>query len=275
MRKITVKRLSASDLTLFDSHFQNSPGAKQKAFNLDRAVLVDSLYGSLPEIAAAGQIALSLTIHGPGLYGPVQLMRKVLKQQKNWRLDGETIHDPAGEKGRFDTLQKGDFAILEFVGDAQPTAAQVYLVAAAVPHDARLHSELAAAYGTQLSSRQGMLIPVPDHLVQLIQTADPPLNHPVTALLDADSLEDAVQGGLSGLQTLQRRRGPRGISKEEFADSRRQAERIGRLGEELLNEHLGGQRDEQRIRDYVWVSDRNPISPTTSPSSPRAIRFSV
>ena len=261
MRKITVKRLSASDLTFFDSHYQSSPGAKQKAFNLDRAVLVDSLYRSLPEIAAAGQIALSLTIHGPGLHGPVQLMRKVLKQQKNWRLDGETIHDPAGEKGRFDTLQKGDFAILEFVGDAQPVAAQVYLVAAAVQDDAALYSRFAEAYGAHLSSRQGMLVPEPDHLAQVIQGAHLPPAHPVMSFLDADSLEDAVQGGLSGLRTLHRRRGVRGVSKEEFADSRRQAERIGRLGEELLNEHFGAQRDEQLIRDYEWVSDRNPISP--------------
>ena len=261
MSKITVKRLSASDLTLFDSHFQNTPGTKQKAFNLDRVVLVDTLYPSLPGIAAAGQIPVSLSVHGPGLYGPAQLMRKVLKQQKNWRLDGETIHDPAGENGRFDALQKGDFAILEFVGDAQPTAAQVYLVAAAVPEDAGLHSRFADAYGAQLSPRQGMLVPEPEHLAQVIANAGLPPGHPVLALLDADSLEDAVQGGLSGLQTLKRRRGTWGVSKEEFAESRRKAERIGRLGEELLNEYFGAQRAEQAIRDFAWVADQNPIAP--------------
>ena len=261
MRKITVKRLSASDLTLFDSHFQKTDGAKQKAFNLDRAVLVDSLYRSLPEIAASGQIPLSLTIHGPGLYAPAQLMRKILKQQKNWRLDGETIHDPAGEEGRFNSLQKGDFAILEFVGDAQPTAVQVYLVAAYVPEDAALHSQIAQVYGTRLNPRQGMLVPKPDHLAQVIESAGLPPSHPVLSLLDADSLEDAVQGGLSGVRTLRRRRGARGVSKDEFADSRQRAERIGRLGEELLNEYLGTQLDEQLIRDFMWVSDRNPIAP--------------
>jgi hypothetical protein len=50
-RRITLKRLSASDLTLFEHHFKNTPGAKQKAFNLDASILIDKLYPGLPDSA--------------------------------------------------------------------------------------------------------------------------------------------------------------------------------------------------------------------------------
>lgn len=48
-KRIVLKRLSASDLTLFEHHFRNTSGAKQKAFNLDSAVFIDILYPGLPD----------------------------------------------------------------------------------------------------------------------------------------------------------------------------------------------------------------------------------
>ncbi|MCK7577643.1 MAG: hypothetical protein MZV65_18770 [Chromatiales bacterium] len=47
-RKIALKRLSASDLTLFEYHYRNTSGAKQKAINLDASVFVGALFPGLP-----------------------------------------------------------------------------------------------------------------------------------------------------------------------------------------------------------------------------------
>ena len=87
-RKIAIKRLSASDLTFFEHQFRNTAGTKQKAFNLDRAVFDDELYPSLPLAIGNDRVPINLSIFGPGLEGLHNLQRKILKQQKNWRLNG-------------------------------------------------------------------------------------------------------------------------------------------------------------------------------------------
>jgi len=48
-RKLALKRLTASDLTLFKWHFQTHPAGKQKAFILDAGVLVTELLPRLGE----------------------------------------------------------------------------------------------------------------------------------------------------------------------------------------------------------------------------------
>jgi hypothetical protein len=49
-RKLAIKKLTQSDLTLFKWHFINRPAGNQKGFNLDARVLVRSLYPLLPEV---------------------------------------------------------------------------------------------------------------------------------------------------------------------------------------------------------------------------------
>ena len=66
--KLALKRLTASDLTLFEWQFRNRPAGNQKAINLNRNVFIDILYPALPEVAEDhdGRLPLDVTIYGPG-----------------------------------------------------------------------------------------------------------------------------------------------------------------------------------------------------------------
>ena len=71
MKKLVLKRLSASDLTLFEYHFRKS-ASKQKAINLDKAVFVDSLYPHLANRSdvTKDKIPVDLNIYGPAQSSP-------------------------------------------------------------------------------------------------------------------------------------------------------------------------------------------------------------
>lgn len=260
-RKIAIKRLSASDLTFFEYQFRNTAGAKQKAFNLDRAVFVDELYPSLPLAIGNDRVPINLSIFGPGLERLHNLQRKILKQQKNWRLNGELIFDPPESPGRYASLTRGDFAVFEFIGDLLPTAARIYLVAKNVAADADLHAAIETAYGRIFSYSLSMIAPVSENFGNLVRAVELPDLHPLTDMLDDDFLEDIVQGGLHGLQKLKKHRKARAITKEEFERSKINAEKVGRLGEEILNTHFECLRVQGKIDNFVWSSEINPISP--------------
>ena len=51
------------------------------------------------------------------------------------------------------------------------------------------------------------------------------------------------------------------LSRDDLRAARREAEEIGRLGEELVDYHLGKRLAVGDIADFVWVSDINAISP--------------
>ena len=93
--KILIKRLTASDLTLFKWHFENINAGNQKAINLNRDIFIDILYPSLPIVAEeeGWRFPLDLYLFGPGLHKEYNLQRKIIKggTYKNWRLDGEFI----------------------------------------------------------------------------------------------------------------------------------------------------------------------------------------
>src|SRR5690349_10097613 len=124
-RKLALKRLTASDLTLFKWHFQNHPAGKQKAFNLDANVLVGRLFPQLgePALVPHPRYPLGLYLYGPGLAPANNLQRKILKQQKNWRLNGELIDNPVENPELYNVLAPGDFALFEFSDGAVPTTA--------------------------------------------------------------------------------------------------------------------------------------------------------
>lgn len=262
-RKITVKRLSASDLTLFEHHFRQTSGAKQKAFNLDTSVFVKELYPGLPERMDIGsdRLPLDLQIYGPGMAELHNLQRKILKQQKNWRLNGELIVNPPEKADRYNELAKGDFAIIEFLGVAEPKSARIYLVASANSSDHELHNALMDKFGTTFSSNKGMVPVTIDEITGVISSTSLKDSHPVYDFLENDSMEDAAKGGIEGTLTLLKRRKTRGIGKEEFAQAKRNAEQTGIMGEELVNSFLESRYDEGLIGGYKWDADENPISP--------------
>jgi transcriptional regulator with XRE-family HTH domain len=262
-RKLVLKRLSASDLTLFEHHYRNTPGAKQKALNLDAAVFVQSLYPGLSETIdlARHRIPLNLSIYGPGGAGLHNLQRKILKQQKNWRLNGELIYDPPEEVERYAPLKKGDYAILEFSGDTEPDAASLYLIAGALPADVKIYQAIEDKYANAFSSRKGMEALDADDFTHAFSNIGIAENHPFLDLIDQDILEDAAVGGFEGIRKLKKRRQTRGVSQEELNKAKRSAELVGRLGEEILNGWLETEKQANRIRDYRWISAENAIAP--------------
>lgn len=260
-RKIAIKRLSASDLTFFEHHYRHTDGTKQKAFNLDRAVFIDVLYPSLPVAVGEGPVKVALSIRGPGMAPAQNLMRKILKQDKNWRLNGELIFDPPDTKNLYAALQKGDFAIIEFIGGVAPDSVMVQLVAQAQPEDLRLHTAIDSKYGNSFSAHKGMIVPDTDEFLGILVDVGLDPSHPASDLLETDFLEDVVLGGLHGFESLTRRREGRVLTKAEFQQSKENAERVGRLGEQFVNSHLADQKDKGVITEFEWTSDINPIAP--------------
>lgn len=111
--RFAIKKLTRSDLTLFDVQFRKQNAGNQKSVNLSRKVFVDVLFPGARSKASAGQVRFpcELRIFGPeGIVPPTIVQRKILAKtgtQKNWRLNGETVHaDPdAPRADRFDNLQ--------------------------------------------------------------------------------------------------------------------------------------------------------------------------
>src|ERR1700761_5012185 len=106
--RIALKRLTASDLTLFETLFRTLNAGNQKAINLNADIFVDRLYPSLPGLVPTygDTIPVTLTVLGPAASPAHVISRAITKREayKNWRLNGEFIRDPDGETGRFNVL---------------------------------------------------------------------------------------------------------------------------------------------------------------------------
>lgn len=259
-RKIAIKRLSASDLTFFEYHYRRTAGTKQKAFNLDRSILIDGFFPSLPIAVGGAPVKVALSIRGPGIAPSQNLMRKIIKQEKNWRLNGELIFDPPDNAGQYAPLQKGDFAVIEFIGSVVPDLLTIQLVAQTHAEDKNLYAALNTKYGASFSLHRGMISPDPDDFFSTLAVAEIDTSHPINDFLEAEYLEDVVLGGLRGLETLTKRRRGRTLTKSEFEQSKENAARIGRLGEELVNTYLTKLLEDGQISQFEWTSDLNPIA---------------
>ncbi|WP_426281237.1 hypothetical protein [Lysobacter soli] len=257
-RKIALKRLTHSDLSLFRWYFEQFPSSKQKAFNLDAKVLVSELYPRLaePTDVPKPRFPIDLYLLGPGLAPAHNLARKILKQEKNWRLNGELIGGPDEAPNRYDSLRPEDYAIMEFSGDLVPDTLRVQLIAAAVPEDAGLYRELSARY------RDGSMWRLTEaDIAAVIDATVPSADHAIRDWTEGGAIEDAVQGGASGLRRLANRRHRQGISPEDFQRARRGYEQTGIAGEEALNSYLQGQVEAGLLDTYQWTSSINAVAP--------------
>lgn len=257
-RRLVVKRLRASDLSFFNAYLRRHLQAKQKGFNLDQAVVEKQFFPSLAEIADSlprNQIPVQLVLHGPGGAQAHVLMRKILKQEKNWRLNGEVIHDPDDQPGRYALLAPDDFALMDFVGTAGPDSVKAVLVSAASPADAALHRSIAAHFPTG-----SMWVPTVVEVEQIVRAANVVSDHPVRDWLDDELIEDIGLGGGESTRTLVKRRRGRGMSRDELHDARAAANVIGRRGEDLLDRHLKLTPWPGVVR-HQWVADNNAVSP--------------
>lgn len=256
-RRIAIKKLTESDLTIFKYHHYRTAG-KQKAINLNADVFVEELYPELPEFARSrnGRFPLDLHIYGPGFSGEYNLQRKILKSDsyKNWRLDGEFIDDPIGETGRFDQLSPDDFAVMEFFGDGFPRECKMVLICR--QQDTELHASLERAVATSRMIRINEA-----QLTHLTSSSNLSIEHPIFELLVDAALEDAAFFGTTGTQDLLKNKRIRKLSRQELDRARKRAEDSGFLGEEFVNAYLSWRQKTGEIDSLEWSANENAISP--------------
>lgn len=259
-RRLAVKRLTASDLTLFKWHYEHRAAGHQKAINLNANVFVSEMFPSLPEVAEAegGRLSLDLDIFGPGTAGLLNLQRKIIKgdSYKNWRLDGEFIANPIEDGGRFNPLAPGDFVVFDFEGAVVPKSARAVFIARAVADDADLH----AALGRFLGSASMKSASARD-LESVVSAASIDYKHPIHELLLGSALEDVALGGSEGIRTLTRRESGATMSRVELLRARASAEAAGERGEEFVNVYLLRERSHGRLTSSEWVSRKNAVAP--------------
>ena len=258
--KLALKRLTASDLTFFEWHFRNHNAGNQKAINLNADVFTGQLYPQLDIIARERQnkIGIDLWIAGPAAAEPVNLQRKIIKgtRYKNWRLDGEFVNNPEGTPDRFNILRPGDMALLGFEGELAPDTVTVVLVGQDAPQDQTLFRGLDDVLDT------GSMMAVESKaLGELCDRLGVPQSHPVWLLVSDENLAEAAMGQAPAVDRLLTRPQSASLSQDDLRAARRAAEEMGRLGEELVDYHLGERLAAGEIADYVWVSDINAISP--------------
>lgn len=258
--KLALKRLTASDLTLFEWQFRHINAGNQKAINLNRDVFIDQLYPALPDAAAEleGRVPLDLWIYGPGSKSPINLQRKIVKfgTYKNWRLNGEFIHNPEDDVERFNQLAPGDFALFEFDGTIVPSSARMLLVSANYPEDIELHQAFES-----IINDQRMISVSAAQLAEMFDDISLSLDHAALNFVTDEALEDAAQGGVEGMERLWDRIAQTRLSPDALEKARRNAEGVGQNGEQLINDHFSRLKGQSQIAAFEWVSQKNAVAP--------------
>lgn len=249
LSRVAIKQLTASDLSFFAQHLRRS---KQKAINLNSDVFVEVFYPALRGRYEEFPIK-PFSIIGPGGKPPYPLTRKTLRTPgaKNWRLDGEIVHDPPDDPGRFDHLQEDDLGILAFEGTDHPEVATLVLVSATA--DTALHAALVSR--VTFTGKQSMVVVSQLHLAEILEETRAAYGdgHPLETLLLPDSVEEALFGSAETQRRIVQTDG-RGVavSPEVMRQQLRGAEQIGQQGEEVFNQWLEATGHVED--DYEWVA---------------------
>jgi hypothetical protein len=260
LRKLALKKLKKSDLTFFKSYFKNHDTAKQKGFNLDTKLIEGKFFPGLKDLLQPlpkKSAHVDLIFMGPGLARPYSLARKIKIDAKNIRLNGELVHDPEDQPGRFDALKEDDFVLLEFDGSPLPDTVKAILIAEAVPEDFALH----VLFEQFLIGKNDSMCQVTEQALQeIIDHAKPLPNHPVRDWLEPELLEGVAIGDPGAVEEVNKRRPRRGMSAADLKAAKLAAERTGEIGEELLDVFLGSG-DDPLVKSHKWISQENAISP--------------
>lgn len=260
-RKLALKRLTASDLTIFKWHFENKNAGNQKAINLNRNIFIDQLYPALPEAAAEqdGRFPLDLRIYGPDGKPELNLQRKIIKHgaYKNWRLNGEFINNPSDDPDRFNELEAGDFVILDFSGGVIPVSATMLFIGSKSVKDKSLYQSLNARIGNRK-----MVLLLESELDQIISESLISQDHPFNNVNIDDALEDVVLGGPEAIERIWKGVSGRVVSHETLDRARRKAEGNGKIGEQLIHDYLVGLQKTGELHEVEWTSEEvNPVAP--------------
>jgi hypothetical protein len=261
--RIAVKRLTASDLTFFETQFRKLGVGNQKSINLNADIFVEGLYPALPGLSATlgDRIPISLTILGPDSASPYLLTRAVTKRDayKNWRLNGEFVRDPEDQPGRFDSLVAGDLAVLEFVGDPTPQKLSLLLISASAAADSTVYASL----NPLVTGGRKTMIEV-SRTQLAAAAASSPSTHPIRTIASDPqfeaALEDAALGGAKGSEELAKKT-TKPVSAATLALAKAAAEKNGREGEALAWVYLQHLEAEGKVTAIEWTSNANAVAP--------------
>lgn len=258
-KKIAIKRLTRSDLTLFEWQFRVQKAGNQKAINLNANIFAEKLFPALSEISISrNRFPIDLHIYGPGITMPHNLQRKIIKGQtyKNWRLNGEFIHNPLEEPERYNILQEGDFLIFDFYGVEIPTSAKVFLIAKNNSSDNTIHTEITKKLGNF------RMMEVAEKLItELITRAGIPEDHPLSIFNSNELIEEIAISGATVNNNFTSVGRTVQLSIEDLQNARINAVNTGMLGEQLINEYLSNLQQEKKIDYWEWTSIENAVSP--------------
>lgn len=253
--KIAIKVLAWPDLSFFKVHSMRS---NQRAITLDGEIFTDRFYPGLQ--LPHDQVLFTLSILGPGAKTAHQLTRMAMRSRgsKNWHIQGESIHDPAEEPGRYGKLAENDFAIMAFEGNERPRAVTLTLVSAA--EDAELHATIAERF--ELTSKHAM-IEVSEtaiaHLRASTIGAYPDNEHPLDAFISGDTIEDVLFGtGAPASTDAHHPPGPEVLSTEDWHRRLLAAEETRQQGEEYFGAWLTATGHDEA--DFKWASQALPRS---------------
>jgi len=259
MSKIAIKRLTKSDLTLFTWHFKEMNSGNQKSINLNANVFIDKLYPDLPNISAQKgktSFLVDLSIYGPGAAPKHSLARKIVKgaAYKNWRLNGEFIGNPIEMPERYNALREGDYGILIFSGSPIVDELKLILVSAHHAADQELHARIMMAMaGDSMKALSSA------DLEELVADSDVDKTHAARLMDIEGAFEDASQGGIAGVQILQRWSSRRKISKDDLRKARDKADITGAIGEEFVDYFLNSRCVDGVVNSYRWASSENAV----------------
>jgi hypothetical protein len=260
LKKLALKRLTKSDLTIFEWHFRNRNAGNQKSINLNADVFVDELYPGVPTLALTNgnEMPISVGIFGPGLKPELPLARKIIKgaTYKNWRLNGEFIFNPEGDPNRFNVLLPGDLAVLEFAGEPHPMSLRMFLLASSLSCDADILSRL-----NHILGECSMAVLSKRALTSALDSIELAADHPLNELLLDTSLEDAALGGYRGIRDLLKRSSGSKLTQHELVRAREDADRTGELGAGLVFGYLQAQIIVGALAAVDWQSKVNAILP--------------
>ena len=255
--KIAIKALTSSDLSFFKVHLRFS---KQKAINLNSDIFIDRFYPGLK--GSYDPVFFPFTIIGPRGKAAHRLARKALRSPgaKNWRLNGEIIHDPDGEPGRYGGLAANDFAAITFEGNERPEAVKLVLISA--NDDSKLHAAIASLF--EFTGKNTM-IEVSEAIIADLRAATidayPVDEHPFDAIVFRDTVEEVLFGNVAASASAGAPPPGRSVAMSP-QDLRRQllaAEETGQLGEELFGNWLATKGHSED--DFEWTSQTHARSP--------------
>lgn len=252
---MAIKVLTWSDLSFFKDHSMRS---NQRAISLHAEIFIKRFYPGLQ--LSHDQVLLPLLILGPGARTAHPLTRMAMRSlgSKNWHIQGESIHEPADEPGRYGKLAENDFAIMAFEGNERPRAVTFILVSAA--EDAELHASIAERF--ELPAKHAMLEVTETAIAHLRAStigAYPDSDHPLDAFISGDTIEDVLFGtGAPAFSEALPLKWPTALSPEDWHRRLLAAEENRQRGEEFFGAWLTATGHDED--DFNWVSQALPRS---------------